>query len=76
MFYIVTLYFVQPMICGIELLILSARSGVFKNITRCFYKAIVDNEAVSKAPIVVFLLQSTDSLCHNWRFDDRKNIFV
>ena len=46
------------------------------NVMRCFYKVIVDNEAISKAPIVVFLLQSTDSVCHNWRFDDRENIFV
>ena len=56
--------------------ILSARYGAFKKITRCFYKLIVGNEAISKAPIVVFLLQSTDKLGRNWRFDDRKNNFV
>ena len=34
------------------------------NVMRCFYKVIVDNEAISKAAIVVFLLHLTDNCCH------------
>ena len=45
------------------------------NVTRCFYKVIVDNEAISKAAIVGFWQHLSDNCCHNWRFDGTKNIF-